>query len=47
MCQQLYQADGECEVTVVGENNLSVLADPDAHSSGAPSLKAGRRPVVC
>ena len=38
--------DGEYEVIVVDENNLSILADSDAHSSGPPSLKVGRKPVV-
>jgi hypothetical protein len=43
----LSQQDGKYEVEVVDENNLSILADPDAHSSGPPSLKVGRKPVVC
>jgi len=38
--------DGEYEVIVVEENNSSVLADPDAHSSGPPPLKVGRKPIV-
>lgn len=44
--QQLSQEDGEYEVIVVDENNSSILADPDAHSSGPPSLKVGRKLVV-
>jgi hypothetical protein len=47
LCQQLSQDDGEYEVIVVDENNSSILADPDTHSSGPPSLKVGRKPVVC
>nr|CAD7455504.1 unnamed protein product [Timema tahoe] len=39
ICQQLSQEDGEYEVIVVDENNSSVLADHDIHSSGPPSLK--------
>ena len=35
--------DGEYEVTVVDENNLSILADSDAHSSEPPLLKVGRK----
>jgi hypothetical protein len=46
LCQQLSQEDGEYEVIVVDENNSSILADPDIHSSGPPSLKVGRKPVV-
>ena len=46
-CQQLSQEDGEYEVIVVDENNSSILADPDAHSSGPPSLKVRKKPVVC
>jgi len=42
--QQLSQEDGESEVIDVRENNLSILADPAAHSSGPPSLKVGRSP---
>jgi hypothetical protein len=38
--------DGEYEVIVVDENNLSILADSDAHSSGPPSLKVGRKHVA-
>lgn len=45
-CQQLSQEDGEYEVIVVDENNSSILADPDAHSSGPPSLKVGRKSVA-
>ncbi|PSN35707.1 hypothetical protein C0J52_10177 [Blattella germanica] len=41
LCQQLSQEDGEYEVIVVDENNSSVLADHDTHSSGPPSLKSG------
>jgi hypothetical protein len=46
LCQQLSQEDGEYEVIIVDENNSSILADPDTHSSGPPSLKVGRRRVV-
>lgn len=46
LCQQLSQEDGECEVIIVDENNSSILADPDTHSSGPPSLKVGREHVV-
>jgi hypothetical protein len=42
----LSQDDGEYEVIVVDENNSSILADPDTHSSGPPSLKVGRKLVV-
>ncbi|XP_071453109.1 neurobeachin isoform X4 [Hetaerina americana] len=35
--------DGEYEVIVVDENNSSVLADNDAHSSGPPSIKGSAR----
>lgn len=31
--------DGDYEVIVVDENNSSVLADQDSHSSGPPSIK--------
>ncbi|XP_068082894.1 neurobeachin [Anabrus simplex] len=43
LCQQLSQEDGEYEVIVVDENNSSVLADHDTHSSGPPSLKGSTR----
>nr|CAD7255917.1 unnamed protein product [Timema shepardi] len=43
ICQQLSQEDGEYEVIVVDENNSSVLADHDIHSSGPPSLKGSTR----
>jgi hypothetical protein len=45
LCQQLSQEDGEYEVIIVDENNSSILADPDTHSSGPPSLKVGRKHV--
>jgi hypothetical protein len=41
--QQLSQEDGEYEVIIVDENNSSILADPDTHSSGPPSLKGSTR----
>lgn len=31
--------DGDYEIIVVDENNPSVLADNDSHSSGPPSIK--------
>ncbi|XP_047003519.1 neurobeachin [Schistocerca americana] len=43
ICQQLSHDDGEYEVIVVDENNSSVLADHDTHSSGPPSLKGNTR----
>jgi len=36
----------ESKRIVVDENNSFYLADPDAHYSGPPSLKVGRKPVV-
>jgi hypothetical protein len=38
--------DGECWVIVVVENNYFIIADSDAHSSGPPSLKVGRKIVA-
>ncbi|XP_063239810.1 neurobeachin isoform X3 [Bacillus rossius redtenbacheri] len=43
LCRQLSQDETEYEVMVVDENNSSVLADPDTHSSGPPSLKGSTR----
>jgi hypothetical protein len=34
-------------VIVFDENNSFYLADPDAHFNGPPSLKVGRKAVVC
>lgn len=31
--------DGDYEIIVVDENNPSVLADNESHSSGPPSIK--------
>jgi hypothetical protein len=42
----LSQEDGEYEVIIVDENNSSILADPETHSSGQPSLKVRRKPIV-
>lgn len=35
--------DGDYEVIVVDENNSSVLADNESHSSGPPSIKVRQK----
>ncbi|XP_073832382.1 A kinase anchor protein rugose isoform X3 [Musca autumnalis] len=37
--------DGDYEIIVVDENNPSVLADNDSHSSGPPSIKSPKMPM--
>ncbi|XP_059223973.1 neurobeachin isoform X6 [Stomoxys calcitrans] len=37
--------DGDYEIIVVDENNPSVLADNDSHSSGPPSIKSPKMPT--
>ncbi|XP_075154852.1 A kinase anchor protein rugose isoform X2 [Haematobia irritans] len=37
--------DGDYEIIVVDENNPSVLADNDSHSSGPPSIKSPKLPT--